>query len=419
VKYLVSSYIFPAILINIGNLCAFLFQFVLVRILTPNDFGAFNSLFALVNVLLAPASIVPFVLSRAMILASSSRTDRLGSIVRHSAWAGFAAAGIIIVLGIVVSNMVRSLLQIEHSLAVVFAAALLALSFLHIIAAGWLQGVARYIASACALAAVPVLRLIFGSGLVVFGGGVDGALLGAAAGSLVVFIGGIFSMRHVFRRSNGTPVPTNWQGVGRFALPAAATTLILFAFWNLDLVLVRILFSPHDSGLYALAALLGRVPFLTATALASALFPETIRAVVARDHSAAHKRPLQISLALGGALGFAAAISIAALAEPLLILVGGTAYAVAAPILRVLSFAMAALAMLQIAVTYLMASDRHAILLPLSLGVAGFVTASAAFARGPMGVAVSLAVTIGVLLAISLLAAWLLEPRVAKGHTQN
>jgi O-antigen/teichoic acid export membrane protein len=222
-------------------------------------------------------------------------------------------------------------------------------------------------------------------------------------------------MRHVFRAPRSVPPLAVWRGVGRFALPAAATTLILFAFWNLDLVLVRILFSPQNSGLYALAALLGRVSFLIATAPATALFPETIRAGVAGDHSAASQRPLQISLALGGALGVAAALPIAAVAEPLLIVVGGTAYAAAAPVLRVLSFAMAALAMLQIVVTYLMASDRHGILLPLALGVAGFVTASAAFAQGPMGVAICLAVTIGVLLAISLLAVWLLEPRVRKG----
>jgi O-antigen/teichoic acid export membrane protein len=225
-------------------------------------------------------------------------------------------------------------------------------------------------------------------------------------------------MRDAFRPRNA-PVPAFWRGAGRFALPAAATTLILFAFWNLDVVLVRIMFSPKISGLYALAALLGRIPFLIATAPASALFPETIRIGAAGMRSAAPKRPLQISLTLGTIIAFAAALFIAALAEPLLIVVGGMTYATAAPVLRVLSFAMAALALLQIVVTYLMASDRHAILLPLALGVAGFVTASAAFSQGPMGVAISLAVTIGVLLAITLLAAWLLEPRAPAGFTQR
>jgi O-antigen/teichoic acid export membrane protein len=314
--------------------------------------------------------------------------------------------------------MVSSVLQIEHSRAVIFAAVLLALSFLHLIAVGWFQGVRRYVAGAFAFAGASVLRLAFGTGLVAVGGGVDGALLGAASGCLVVFVGGAISMHHIFRL-HGAPVQSFWPGVGRFALPAAATTLILFAFWNLDLVLVRIFFSPQNSGLYALAALLGRVPFLIAIAPASALFPETIRTDAAANLSAAPRRPLQISLVLGTIIGFTAALFIAAFAEPLLIVVGGMNYAAAAPVLRVLSFAMAALALLQIVVTYLMASDRHAIMVPLALGVAGFVTASAAFSQGPIGVAISLAVIIGVLLAISLLVAWLLEPRAPKGLTQR
>jgi O-antigen/teichoic acid export membrane protein len=415
-KYLFNFYVLPAIIINIGNLCAFLFQFILVRVLSPNDFGTFNSLFALVNVVLAPASIVPLLLSRTMTVAASQYADSAGVIFRHSAWAGFAAVGVTITLGIIGRKTVSGFLQINHSPAVVFAALLLAFSFLHLIVAGWLQGLVRYVASALALGGVPILRLIFGTGLVILGGGVDGALLGAATGSLVIFLGGAFSMRHFFRSSNGASALTIWVGAGRFAVPAAATTLVLFAFWNLDLVLVRILFSPHDSGLYALAAVLARVPLLIATAPASALFPETVRSGVS---SAASKRPLHISLALGGTLGFAAAFLIGALAEPLLTQVGGTIYAGAAPILRILSFAMAALAILQIVVTYLMASDRHVILLPLSLGVVALVIGSAAFAREPMGVAICLSVVIGVLLAISLLAVWLLDPQPPKEVAQD
>jgi O-antigen/teichoic acid export membrane protein len=51
----------------------------------------------------------------------------------------------------------------------------------------------------------------------------------------------------------------------RFVAVAVPAAVFLFAFWSIDTVLVRTLFSDRSSGLYAVAAVLGRIPFLSAT----------------------------------------------------------------------------------------------------------------------------------------------------------
>jgi O-antigen/teichoic acid export membrane protein len=63
-RQLLALYFLPTIIVNLGNVFAFLFRFVLAHALTVDEVGAFNALFSLVNIFMAPASIIAFALSR-------------------------------------------------------------------------------------------------------------------------------------------------------------------------------------------------------------------------------------------------------------------------------------------------------------------------------------------------------------------
>jgi O-antigen/teichoic acid export membrane protein len=170
-------------------------------------------------------------------------------------------------------------LRVEDAATVVFALILLAGALLHLVAVGWLQGMMRHFAAAFMLAGVPTLRFLFGVLLLmVVGGGIDAALIAAAAPGIVLFAAGFLTMRTVCKAPRAAPAPADWRGLMRFVAVGAPTTLFLFALWNIDIVLVRALCSPGDAGLYAMAAVLGRIPFLSATAVINVLFPETVRA---------------------------------------------------------------------------------------------------------------------------------------------
>jgi O-antigen/teichoic acid export membrane protein len=106
-------------------------------------------------------------------------------------------------------------------------------------------------------------------------------------------------------------------------------------------------------------------------------------------------------------LGFAAVTVLSLAAEPLLVMLAGAAAAQAAPLLRVLCFAMATLALVQIIATYLMARNRHGVLVLLAAGIVGFIALSGAYAATPLSVAHYLAVVVTVELAASLALVWL------------
>jgi O-antigen/teichoic acid export membrane protein len=271
---------------------------------------------------------------------------------------------------------------------------------LHLVAVGWLQGVTRYMMAAVMVAGVPALRFVFGVLLLmVVGGGIDAALIAAAAPGIVLFAVGILAMRNVCKTPRAAPAPAALRGLLRFVAVGAPATLFLFAFWNIDIVLVRALFSPGDSGLYAVAAVLGHIPLLSATAVVNVLFPESVRANLSdADTDRLAMRPLAYGLAVAAALGLAAAVALALLAKPALTIFAGPAYAPAAALLRIIAFAMAVLALVQIVVTFLLARNQFLVLLPVAIALATFVALSLTFSTGPLWIAICLGTTITVLL---------------------
>ncbi len=410
-RQLFALYFLPTIIINLGNVFAFLFQFVLARALTVDEVGAFNTWFSLVNIFMAPGSIMAFALSRTVARVSATAPGELRVVVERSTMIGLALALAIVVIGSAAARPLGSLLRVEDAATVVFALILLAGTLLHLVAVGWLQGVMRYMAAAVMLAGVPTLRFLFGVLLLMVSGGIDAALIAAAAPGIVLFAAGILAMRNVCTAPRAAPARAAWRGLMRFVAVGAPATLFLFAFWNIDIVLVRALFSREDSGLYAMAAVLGRIPFLSATAVVNVLFPETVRADLScADTDRRAMRPLAYGLAVAAALGLAAGVALALLAEPVLTIFAGPAYAPAAALLRTIAFAMSGLALVQIVVTFMLARSQFLVLLPVAIALGAFVALSLTFGTGPLWIAVCLGTTIVALFAACLGVLFLAPP---------
>jgi O-antigen/teichoic acid export membrane protein len=405
-RKLLALYLWPVILINIGNAFAYLFQLMLARSLTIADFGAFNALFSLVNIIAATASIVPFAISRGMILTPSGGAR---TIVERTTAGGLVIAVATIAIGLPLVGPLGAALKIEQSRTALLAIVLLATTFFCPIAVGWLQGSGRYAAAAAALAGLPTLRLAFGLWLVMaLAGGIDAALIAAILPGPIIFVAGLAAMHAAFRVPRMRLAPAFWPDLGRFAVSASTSALLLLGFWNLDMVLVRALFPIDQSGLYAIAAVLARIPLLLSLALVNVLFPEATRAGLAGDDAErAGRRVLLVTLGLAAVFGFAAVTVMSLAAEPLLVMLAGPQAAPAAPLFRVLCVAMATLALVQIIATYLMARNRHGVLVLLAAGIIGFIALAAAFAATPLSVGCYLAMVLVIVLAASLALAWL------------
>ncbi|HQS47108.1 MAG: hypothetical protein B7Y12_05185 [Rhizobiales bacterium 24-66-13] len=388
------GYLAPVFLINFGNACAYFYQILLARSLSPADVGAFNALLGATTLLAAPAAVAPLTVSHlAMLQRRHDPNASLGPVVALTAqFALISAVGIAAVI-LLLSPLVGSSLKIENHITIVLFSVLVGLNVIYPVAAGWYQATRRTIAMSAILGGVPILRFVFGVLLVaLFGLGLDGALIASLLPCVVVFGAGLAGCWPISFRWRGRLPPGYREATLRFMVPAAIATTLIYALFNLDVILVRMLRPPEESGYYALAAVLGRVPFLFPAALANIFFAEID--LEGSNGKGSWRSQFLRQIITTAAIAIAIAIPMVLFAEPLVILVAGENYLPAVPLLRICALAMASLAVLNNAVVVGMRKPGFRPLPILGPGVLAFVLLCVAFSASASLVAMLLGGTI-------------------------
>ena len=401
-KRFLFTYLAPVLIINFGNACAYAFQIVLARALTPADVGAFNALLSSVTLLAAPASIAPVAITRMTLMQHKAAGDAgIPAVVARTTIFALLAALVVGVATLMAGPWLQSLLKIRDTQTIVLFAGLFAVTLVFPVPAGWFQGLGRNVAMSVIQGGMPILRFVFGFCLLwVFAGGLDAAVIASALPCIVVFLGGLIVLWPGRAAFSQPLVPGLARDTLAFVLPAATSATLIYALFNIDMVLVRALMPVDESGLYAMAAVVGRIPFLLPAALAGIFYADLARRQ--GDGPDRQRRLILLNLAVVGGIAFALAIGLALVAEPLLVLMAGPHYASAAPLMRMSCVAMAGLSLLNLAVTLAMARDDHRPLLALLAGVLGFVLASVFLATSAQHIALYLTVAIYAMLGVCL-----------------
>jgi O-antigen/teichoic acid export membrane protein len=204
-------------------------------------------------------------------------------------------------------------------------------------------------------------KALLGLYLLAYGGSVTLALQGYAASGVVSVAVAMLLVRAVLGRATASarvgPAPLL---MARRSIPIAALTGMTFA----DGIVARLVLTPHDAGWYNAVALAGRA-LLTIVAFVPVV---ALPAAAARAGARSDVRRLVVA-----ALGVAAAIILAALAVffavpgAVVAVIGGPAFAGAAPLLFPYGLAMGALGLAIILATILVGLADEVASLPLAL----------------------------------------------------
>jgi O-antigen/teichoic acid export membrane protein len=146
------------------------------------------------------------------------------------------------------------------------------------------------------------------------------------------------------------------QRLGAFALPAALGLLGITYLVNIDVILARHYLAPDAAGLYAAAAVLGRVIYFATYSIAGVMFPE-VTTLHARNQEHFHV----VALSLGLVIALALPLTLVYWTLPSLALLPfGKAFASAAPYLGPLALAFTGLSVSNLLINYsLSISDRR------------------------------------------------------------
>ncbi|HVL97140.1 MAG TPA: oligosaccharide flippase family protein [Solirubrobacteraceae bacterium] len=388
------------VLTSLASATNYASNLVFSRVLNPVGFGELTSLLALAVILALPTGAAQTVIAeRVAHYRALGRKDIVEYLLRHALAHVAVIAAAVSVLYVAAIPLVVDVLDLQHPGPAIALAPLVTLMFLQPVALGGVQGLDRFVAYGIMVLAIAVSRIAFGLPWAWAGGGAGGAIGGQAIGQLVVLVGALWVMRrHFRRRGSGAARAGLRRRLDARALTASAAFIAFAVISNLDVVLARLFLSPHDAGIYAAVATVGKVVTFLPAAIAIAMVPSAARA---RHSEGDSSRILRLSALVVTGTALAAAIP-AALAPGLVVdVMFGSDYRTAEAGVLPIVAAGAGFAMVNLLVVYAVAIRDQKWAWLLVLGVAAQVVGITLFHDTPAQVACVQAVVAAMILAVN------------------
>ncbi|MBM4420487.1 MAG: hypothetical protein FJ034_02655 [Chloroflexi bacterium] len=271
----------------LGNVVSFGYQFVMARLLLPAEYAILTALF---GYLLLESISTQVIQSAAASLAARYRArgeeDTLHSFTLRWLRRIALLAGPPALLIALASGPLGDLLALPAPTVALLGLTLLTTALLTF-TQGLLQGLRTFGWLGAVLLAQAVGRLTIGAALVLAGGGITGAFVGASSAPIIGLAIALFALRPLLGAARaahreatvGADAKSTQAGrETRFFLLAAVVLLAYAALTNLDAVLARPLLGADAAGAYAGAITLGKVILFAPIAVGFILLERTARA---------------------------------------------------------------------------------------------------------------------------------------------
>jgi O-antigen/teichoic acid export membrane protein len=280
----------------------FVFNSICARLLGPAGYGTLAAVVALLYVVSPVLLAVQTVMSRLTSeLVVSGAPGAVRSLLRVAV-VRVGAVGVVVALaGMALSPVVASFLRLPSAAPLVILSGALGISLFAQLQRGVLQGAGRFgrfavsaiVEGAAKVAAAAVLvGLLWRSE--------DAAVAAIGVSSLCAVGAGVLLMRFLpAARTLHRP-----KHLLRYSAMTLATLMLLSGLFSFDVVAAKHYLSPHQAGVYAAVALLGKVAFFSTSAVSVFSFPFFSARHTARRDS---RRELVFSVAVISAIGMAIA----------------------------------------------------------------------------------------------------------------
>jgi O-antigen/teichoic acid export membrane protein len=338
-----------------GGVLGYAYQILMGRFMSPEDYGLFMALMALVPLLGVPLATIHMSVSR--------RLSQYLALEQHAEFSDFfwaatikmVAFGCIGLVGyLAVSVALQRLLASPTLLPVLLVGLYMFFVLLTPVMNAAIQASQRFGFIAFSNVLGPLVKLIFGAFFVALGWRVDGALYGVVlTGALLAIISFLYCR---WRLEIAWQRPARLKHLGmKDVVPVLLATLAFTLLSQIDLLLVKHLFSAHEAGTYAAAATLGKAVLFLSGAIVVPLFPMT-----ATESTAGRETRWLLYRAVGATLvlTLSGALFYLVAGDLLVRLLFGERYAQAGEILRLYGFAMVPMAVIMVIEHYLVAKGR-------------------------------------------------------------
>lgn len=357
---------------QLANLLNLLFQIVMMRMLVRvEDFGVFTAFLRLFGILSIPIA-TPLQGSVTHFTVRAAQDGRKDAI--RGMTTGLGRDVTLVALGLLLvawglSPHVTRFLNLESQAPFVVTVLAICVTLYRPIFLGVLMGLQSFFLTAGVNVALGLCSLLFAALFVWLGLGATGALLGYACAMLASLFVAAAGLRSVLGGVFAAPrrEPGLYTYFVRYGLVLGAYAVLM----NADLLLVKHYFDPEQAGLFAMAAMAGRLVIFLPQPIALAMFPKVVsRSGVSEGTGRIFLKAL---LLVGLIIGAGAAFCCVFPAFVLRILAGRDLPELV-PVVRGMVLALSPLSVVYVLMNFELAQGRFAVTVPLiacALGCVG------------------------------------------------
>jgi O-antigen/teichoic acid export membrane protein len=304
-----------AVSITAMNLATYGFTLIAARLLEPKYFGELTALMGIILVGNVASLGLQATTARRLATRDPSEHPAVIAAARRATW---ITAAIVSAVALALAPVLREVLALSSWWSMLCVAGTLVPLTVFGTQAGVAQGSRRWSRLAMLYAAVGVGRLVFGSLAAVVEPRPSIVMLGVLLGTVVPVLAGWSLLRSPASETEPA-ADSGSRAVLVETIHGTHALLAFFALTNADAVLARVIFSPHDSGVYAAGLIVTKACLFLPQFVTVVAFPDLAQAV--------DRRTRRVAALLIAALGAAVVAGVWLLPDLALAFVGGDDYA--------------------------------------------------------------------------------------------
>ncbi len=294
--FLTNSLIFFAgsFIVGIGN---YLFQFLMARMLTIEDYGELQSLIAVFSIFGIPLAALGAVLIRNT--AGFKEEENLGKV--KALFSYFSKTVVIISTGLflillILNKSILGFLNLNSSFPVIILGISLIPAFLSFVSKSVIQGLEKFKAVSAISIIETSFKIISAFLLVLAGFRVGGAMLAFFISGVISYLISFIPLSFLLKEKE-QKIQT--KEIFQYFLLALFGISFLNLLFNLDIILVKHFLPSFSAGEYGGLALIGRIIFFLGGPIAIVMFPIVFRNKIKNQNSSAvFKKALLFTLTL-------------------------------------------------------------------------------------------------------------------------
>jgi len=267
-----SLLLFSATLIV--NFGAFLYHFVMGRLLGVANYGVLGTLLTILYIINVPVNVIQTTITKFVVnYKALKEEEKINFLIRRSFRRLFILGIVGVIIVNIISSVIANFLHISR-LNVIIISPIILFALLLPIVRGNLQGLQKFQLLGLNLIFEIIIKLGLGVTLVYIGYRINGAIFAIVLSFLFPILFGLISIRQYIKKKQVESFDN--KKVYKYTYPVLiALTLMTFLF-TIDVFLVKHLFDDLTAGLYVAAAIIGKIIFFGTFAISQVMFPKSV-----------------------------------------------------------------------------------------------------------------------------------------------